>query len=93
MDAEKFNKFHKKARFRSLATTGALLAGGSSLLAPQLGMSSGRAVLRAYPAPAVALGLGSVVVSYQFWNYVVGFRRNEYNELLLSRYIRMTRNA
>ena len=56
-------------------------------------MTSGRAVLRAYPTQAFVLGVGSVLVSYQVWNYIVGFRRNEYNELLLSRYIRMTRNA
>ena len=64
VDAEKFNKLHKKARFRSIATTAALLAGGSTLAAPQLGMTSGRAVLRAYPTPAVAVGFGSLIVSY-----------------------------
>ena len=34
VDAEKFRKFHAKARFRSVATTALVLAGGSTIAAP-----------------------------------------------------------
>ena len=93
VDAEKFRKFHAKARFRSIATSALVVAGGSTLAAQQLGLPNGRALIRAHPYPTLAVGVGTLLVSYQFWHYVAGFRSNEYNELKYSRYIRMLRNA
>ena len=93
VDAEKFRKFHAKARFRSVVTTAGAVMAGSTIAAQQLGFANGRAFLRAYPYSSLGVTLATWVVSYHSWHFIAGFRTNEMNELKYARYIRMLRNA
>ena len=64
VDAEKFRKFHAKARFRSVATTGLVVMGGSTFAAQLMGLPNGRAFLRANPYTSLGAAVGTLLVSY-----------------------------
>ena len=58
---------HAKARFRAFATTGLVTVGGSTLLAHQMGLPSGVALLKKFGPLSGAAVLGTFLVSYQIW--------------------------
>lgn len=72
-DADAFRIYHAKARFRAtLETIGAVVV-VPSLLAPRLGFASGRQMLSHHSTIAMPVVVGTWIVSYKFWQYVVGW--------------------
>ena len=78
-DAEEFRVFHAKARFRATFTTLGAYIVGSTIAAPMLGYTSGRALCRANRVITTAATIGFWCSSYFFWNRLNGWTNDKRN--------------
>ena len=92
-DADGFRIYHAKARFRATWTTLAVAIGGSTIAAKQLGLAShGTKLLRQHGMLSAGALMGTWLVSYKAWHYIVGWNSQEQSEYLYAQHLRMLRN-
>ena len=91
-DAEKFCIYNAKARFRATVSTTAAVIGVSTFAAPQLGFANGRKLLLHYKGAAVAGAALTYFLSYEFWQFYVGWTPRQWNEFLYAKNVKMLRN-
>lgn len=91
-DSEKFQKWNAKARNRSVIQIAGAVVFGSTLLAPSLGYSSGRQLLRHRSHFALLGAVGGYPILYKINARLAGWTSQEQNEFVYARNIRMLRN-
>lgn len=92
-DSEKFQKWNAKARNRTILQLVGAVVVGSTIIAPQLGYTSGRQLLRYRSDIAFVVSLGSYPILYKINARLAGWTAQDQNEFTYARNIRMLRNV